>query len=86
VHREICGNSAVYFPKFSPEILADTVLELAGSARQATIMREAGLRRSQDFSWEKHVEELLRLARALVNAGPKEFEDHRSHPVESPAA
>jgi glycosyltransferase involved in cell wall biosynthesis len=86
VHREICGNSAVYFPKRSPEILADTVLALAGSARQAAVMREAGLRRSQDFSWEKHVEELLRLARALVNAGSNEFEDHRSHPVESPAA
>jgi glycosyltransferase involved in cell wall biosynthesis len=85
VHGEICGNAAMYFPKFSPEILAERVLEIADSPQQAAVMRAAGLRRSQEFSWEKHVEELLRLARALVRAGPKVSEDHRNRPAERPA-
>ncbi len=33
---------------------------------QVAAMREKGLVRSQDFSWDKHVDELLALARRLV--------------------
>ena len=31
VHREICEDAAVYFPRFSPEKLADCVAQIAGS-------------------------------------------------------
>jgi glycosyltransferase involved in cell wall biosynthesis len=65
VHREICGEAALYFPRFSPEILADVALR-SQSTEQAASMREMGLLRSRDFSWDKHVEELLRLARRLA--------------------
>jgi glycosyltransferase involved in cell wall biosynthesis len=66
VHREICGNAALYFPRFEPEILADLVMRVSQSTEQAEAMRETGLLRSRDFSWDKHVEELLRLARRLA--------------------
>jgi glycosyltransferase involved in cell wall biosynthesis len=66
VHREICGEAALYFPRFSPERLAEVVIQANQSSEQTPAMREAGLLRSQDFSWDKHVEELLRLARRLV--------------------
>ena len=69
VHREICGEAALYFPRFSPETLADLALRTSESPEQAAAMREMGLRRSRDFSWDKHVEELLRLARRLLEAG-----------------
>jgi glycosyltransferase involved in cell wall biosynthesis len=66
VHREICGEAALYFPRFSPEILADAAMQ-SQSTEQAATMRELGLLRSRDFSWDKHVEELLWLARRLAD-------------------
>ncbi len=66
VHREICGEAAVYFPRFSPEILAEVAMQ-SQSTEPATTMRELGLLRSRDFSWDKHVAELLRLARRLAD-------------------
>ena len=66
VHREICGGAAVYFQRFDHQALADRVVELAGSPDAVSAMSSAGRRRSQDFSWSKHVEELLVLARDLM--------------------
>jgi glycosyltransferase involved in cell wall biosynthesis len=63
VHREICGEAALYFPRFSPDVLADLVIQASQSAEQAAAMREMGRLRSQDFSWDSHVEVLLQLAR-----------------------
>ena len=70
VHQEICGEAALYFPRFSPEVLAERVVQAAQSLEQADAMREAGLLRSRDFSWDKHVEELLLLARLLPTEEP----------------
>lgn len=69
VHREICGDAALYFPRFSSEILADEIKQASRSGTQATSMREKGIARSQDFSWDKHVDELLGLARRLAKTG-----------------
>lgn len=69
VHKEICGEAARYFPRFSPEGLAELVMQATQSPEQVTTMREMGMLRSRDFSWGKHVEELLRLARSLAT-GP----------------
>ena len=66
VHREICGEAALYFPRFSPETLADRAMQASQSAEQAVAMRDMGLLRSRDFSWDKHVEQLLQLARRLT--------------------
>ena len=66
VHREICGPAAHYFPRFQPESLAERIIEVCESPGRRTQMREMGLARSQDFSWDKHVEELLSVARRLL--------------------
>jgi glycosyltransferase involved in cell wall biosynthesis len=68
VHREVCGAAAIYFPRFSPDILAETILDLAKSTKPAAAMREIGLLRSRDFSWDKHVTELLQLAERLAQS------------------
>jgi glycosyltransferase involved in cell wall biosynthesis len=68
VHREICGNAAAYFPRFSAEALAEQIIHVVESDEQRAYMREMGLARSQDFSWDKHVDELLLLAGRLVKA------------------
>jgi glycosyltransferase involved in cell wall biosynthesis len=66
VHREICGEAALYFPRFSSELLAEQVMQASRSDSQSTSMSEKGIVRSRDFSWDKHVDELLGLARRLA--------------------
>jgi glycosyltransferase involved in cell wall biosynthesis len=66
VYREICGEAALYFPRFSPELLAEQVVRASRSDSQSTSMREKGIVRSRDFSWDRHVDELLGLARHLA--------------------
>ena len=68
VHREICRDAALYFPHFSPQSLTDRILQLASSPDLAAELSQKGLARSQDFSWSKHVDELLNLARGLAQA------------------
>jgi glycosyltransferase involved in cell wall biosynthesis len=75
VHREICGDAALYFPRFSAESLADCVTQVSHSAEQRERMRELGLSRSDDFSWDKHVDELLQMARHLTKINPRLYEN-----------
>jgi glycosyltransferase involved in cell wall biosynthesis len=66
VHREICGQAARYFPRFSAESLATEVIKLAEDDALRATMSRAGLARSKDFSWSRHVDELLTLAGAIA--------------------
>ena len=66
VHREICGDAAVYFPRFSPVELALRIAEVAQSKDSATRLAQAGIKRSAAFSWTRHVNELLAVAFSLV--------------------
>lgn len=66
VHREICGDAGVYFERFSAADLADKVSRVATSPEVAKKMSAAGLERAQFFSWRKHVEKILDLARSLA--------------------
>ena len=68
VHREICGQAAKYFPRFSPDALAERVIEVANSTEISTTLAREGERRSQEFSWKKHVEAILRLANSLITS------------------
>jgi glycosyltransferase involved in cell wall biosynthesis len=74
VHREICGDAALYFPRFSPEDLAHRIMQVSSSDGRRQEMREMGLRRSEDFSWDKHVDQLLQLARHL-SENPRLFSE-----------
>ena len=67
VHREICGGAAAYFPRFSPEGLAETVVQVVRSPDISRHMADAGKRRAQDFSWKKHVRQVLQLAYRLTD-------------------
>jgi glycosyltransferase involved in cell wall biosynthesis len=52
-HREVCGETAIYFDPFIPEEIAaslDSLLRLGGQPRASTV--EEGLRRATFFSWE----------------------------------
>lgn len=67
VHREICGDAAVYFPRFSAEALARQVVQLAHGETMRGKMKERGLQRAQDFRWSDHIEALLRIAQNLLS-------------------
>ena len=66
VHREVAGDAAVYFPRFSPEILAQQVRDVVQSPELAQRMSRNGEERALDFSWELHVDELLKVASTLL--------------------
>ncbi len=66
VHREICGRAAVYFPPFSAEDLANSIVRVDTDQELAAELSQASLKRAKDFSWEKHVACLLTLAAGLI--------------------
>lgn len=61
VHREIGGEAAVYFPRFSSDALAQCVMQVAESREKAGAISAAGLARAKTFSWENHVRQILEL-------------------------
>jgi glycosyltransferase involved in cell wall biosynthesis len=65
VHREICGNAGVYFERFSPQDLAHRILAVAGSSELASQLAQAGIVRASAFSWKRHVDQILSLAREV---------------------
>jgi glycosyltransferase involved in cell wall biosynthesis len=67
VHHEVCGKAALYFSRFSPEDLANQVLRIANSSALGREMKDSGEKRSRDFSWSRHLDELVALASQLLN-------------------
>lgn len=65
VHREICSDAGVYFERLSPEDLAERILEVAGSSKLANQLAQAGTVRASAFSWKRHVDQILSLAREV---------------------
>ena len=66
LNREICHDAGVYFSRFSPEELADRVLEVVVTPSVAFRLRARGLERSRDFSGSRHTDELVSLATQLA--------------------
>jgi glycosyltransferase involved in cell wall biosynthesis len=66
VHREVCGDAALYFEAFSPELLAETVCKVAQSPELFRKMSERGLECSRNFSWKDHVDQVMSVAEALL--------------------
>lgn len=77
VHREICGSAALYFPRFSPDELAEQILRLARSTELRAELSFQGLTRVRDFSWAKHVNQLRALAAGLIRDREPSFAEQR---------
>jgi glycosyltransferase involved in cell wall biosynthesis len=65
VHREICGGAAIYFSRLSPPELSACLMQVTGSPETSRRMSALGQERSRQFSWKRHVERILQLARSL---------------------
>ncbi len=68
VHREICGDAALYFERFSPDALAACVMRIAEPSEVRMQMAAHGLQRADDFSWKTHVERILELSQELIRS------------------
>ena len=66
VHQEICGSAALYFERFSPQQLAERVVEVAESAPLRRQLSQAGVERSAAFSWKLHVDRIVQVANELI--------------------
>jgi glycosyltransferase involved in cell wall biosynthesis len=66
VHKEVCGSAAMYFERFSPQQLAERVVEIAQAPQLATQLSKTGIERSTAFSWKNHVERIVELAKSLM--------------------
>jgi glycosyltransferase involved in cell wall biosynthesis len=74
VHREICGDAALYFPRFSAERMAERVLQVSQSMTLQRQLADSGLKRSRDFSWSSHVAQLIHLAEDLLRSNGRRAE------------
>lgn len=66
VHREICGDAALYFSCSSPGELASRVTQIWQDESLSARFASNGLQRAQHFSWRKHVERIVAIARRLA--------------------
>lgn len=68
VHREICRDAAIYAQGFSPADFAEKILCLMGYPERRKQLAAAGRRRSADFSWVAHFDQIARIAGQLSSA------------------
>ncbi len=61
VHREICGDAALYFQPFDEADLATKCIRMLTDDELRQTLTERGHQRAKDFSWDTHVRKLIRL-------------------------
>jgi glycosyltransferase involved in cell wall biosynthesis len=61
LNREMCGDAAVYYPARDPAALAETITSLAGDVPRRTSLAATATSRSQAFSWNHHVDAVMRI-------------------------
>jgi glycosyltransferase involved in cell wall biosynthesis len=68
VHREICGDAAVYFDVFDEGQLASQVTQVLRDATMREHLAAAGEKRIQQFSWDAHVAGLMEFVETIAVA------------------
>lgn len=61
VHRELCGDAAIYFDVFDETNLTERCVDLLTNQNLKKQLSERGLQRSREFSWREHVLQLTAL-------------------------
>jgi glycosyltransferase involved in cell wall biosynthesis len=67
--REVGGDSALYFDTGQKDSLADALFSLLQSPEKRQVMIETGKKRSDFFSWEKSVENHLKIYQSVAGYG-----------------
>jgi glycosyltransferase involved in cell wall biosynthesis len=66
VHREVCGEAAVYFDVFNEHQLAKCCIEVLRSQWLKENLMSTGEERVRQFSWDQHLRGLLALVQCAV--------------------
>jgi glycosyltransferase involved in cell wall biosynthesis len=61
VHREVCGDAALYFDTFDEADLARKCVVALLNRDLSTVLKERGLERVKSFSWDEHVRKLVKM-------------------------
>ncbi len=61
VHREMCGDAAIYFDVFDETDLAEQCVQVLADRKLSDNLRLKGSERSREFSWSEHVRQLTAL-------------------------
>ncbi len=61
VQREVCGDAALYFEPFDAGHLARQCLAVLSDQKLAKSLKVRGVERARQFSWDEHVNELVRM-------------------------
>jgi glycosyltransferase involved in cell wall biosynthesis len=61
VHREVCGEAAAYFETFDETSLARQCIRVLDDRSLAAEMKEKGYAQSGRYSWDSHVDQLVRV-------------------------
>jgi len=64
---EVAGGAAILFPTLDHLALADAMEDVLEHRSIAGELREKGLRRAQQFSWQRAAEETVAVYRAVAN-------------------
>ena len=79
VHREVCGDAARYFSLDEEGALAERTMALLLDQREREQMVARGRERVASlFSWDEHVERLLRLIRETLSVPPGKGREKKS--------
>jgi glycosyltransferase involved in cell wall biosynthesis len=63
---EVCGDAALYVDPYSPEDIAEKIKLLLSNDRLREELRRKGLERAKMFSWEKCVQETLKVIEEVL--------------------
>jgi glycosyltransferase involved in cell wall biosynthesis len=66
VHREVCGEAAVYFDVLDEHELAKRCVEVLTNQRLKERLRKNGSEQIQQFSWDQHVRGLIALVERVL--------------------
>jgi glycosyltransferase involved in cell wall biosynthesis len=66
VHREICGEAAVYFSTFDADDLAGRLADLLSQPAMADELGRLGRERSRAFSWPEHFGRLIEVVQTTL--------------------
>ncbi len=84
VHREVCGEAAIYFDVLDENELARRCVEVLTNQRLRERLRLNGSERIKHFSWDQHVRDLLALVeRVLVSTNSCKLKEHPPYPAEA---
>jgi glycosyltransferase involved in cell wall biosynthesis len=71
VHREVCGEAAVYFDVFDGHQLANRCIDVLTTRWLKEKLRAGGAERIRHFSWDQHIRGLIELVERAADSSRK---------------